>query len=435
MKIHNIPLQFGPNKTREIERLVFEIAKIYNIDPSSVLSNIKIKNYTSLKRFLLKKRYPQTFDKLPLSSFYLPKYEVDDTLKADISDKPFSPKRVYYTAQSAQTELFHNVKSLFGGAVFKEIESLDDLRPHSAGIKNFNCRLDNLALVHQKFDFIKNCPCTQGVINCGYSVMNLGMGCPYECVYCFLQSYQNIGAMVLPSNIDDFLSPEKIEPFRNKAGIFGRARLGSGEFCDSLAFDGITKYSHKIIKFFRQYPDMFFEFKTKSINISNLLESGGCENIVASWSVNACTMQEENEYKTASIVERLKAAEAVAAAGFSTAFHFDPLIFHDEWRKNYGLTVDMIFDMVDIKSIKWISLGTLRMPAVLKPVIENRFPNSTLLNAELILGDDYKLRYAKDIRIEMYKYMRQKIKAKSSCVKVYLCMESDDVWRASGGRG
>jgi spore photoproduct lyase len=40
----------------------------------------------------------------------------------------------------------------------------------------------------------------------------------------------------------------------------------------------------------------------------------------------------------------------------------------------------MIFDIVPNSSIKWISLGTLRMPAYQKIIIENRFPETEILN-------------------------------------------------------
>jgi spore photoproduct lyase len=254
--------------------------------------------------------------------------------------------------------------------------------------------------------------------------MNIGMGCPYECSYCFLQGYQNIGGIVLPYNIDDYLREDKISLLGNDGGFFNYKRIGSGEFTDSLVFDHISNFSPKIVEFFRAKKEIYFEFKTKSINISNLLSVGGAENVVVAWSLNSFKMKKENEFKTPSILERLNAAKAVAEAGFSVAFHFDPLIFYPDWRAGYKETVDALFDIVPNGAIKWISLGALRMAAELKKVIENRFPRNKIMDAELLLDSDYKLKYSADTRIEMFDFMLKLLGQKTQKTQIYLCMEN-----------
>jgi spore photoproduct lyase len=165
--------------------------------------------------------------------------------------------------------LFENIKTLFPNSQFGGIESLKSfVKNNSFSLKDYNNRGDNLFLVKEKYDFVKKCPCTSGVVNCGYSIMNLGMGCIYDCSYCFLQGYQNIPGIVIPYNIDDYLQDEKIG--RSAQGFFKYKRIGSGEFTDSLVFDHITNFSTSIINYFKNKKDIFFEFKTKSSNIQNL---------------------------------------------------------------------------------------------------------------------------------------------------------------------
>ncbi|MDR1695491.1 MAG: hypothetical protein LBR69_02510 [Endomicrobium sp.] len=423
--------KFGINKRREIFRLISEISKTEG-NFISVLNSIKSDDYETVKKTLLQRRYPSSFSKVPLNSFFLPKYEVNPDLKADTHNRAFYPKNIYFESGSQNTFVFNNLKNLFPEAAFSEIPSLKDfMRNMRFGVKDYNNRTDNLFLVKEKYDFFKKCPCTSGVVNCGYSIMNLGMGCPYECSYCFLQGYQNIPGIVIPYNISDYLDKDKISA--STSGFFNYKRIGSGEFTDSLVFDHITGFSGQIISFFKNHNEVMFEFKTKSVNIENLLESGGKENIVAAWSVNSLKAAAENEFKTPSVPERLDAAKKCADAGFSTAFHFDPVIFYGGWQKGYAETVDMIFDTVPEKSVKWISIGSLRMPAAQKTVIENRFPENSLLDGELILGKDYKLRYFKDLRTEMYKTLIDRIKSKKTKAAVYLCMEEKDVWEKSFG--
>ncbi|MDR2426789.1 MAG: hypothetical protein LBD46_06410 [Endomicrobium sp.] len=423
--------KFGTNKSREIERLVFEISKRENLSPDVVIVSVTDNLYEAVKKVLLERRYPETFKKMQLSSFYLPKYDTDDNFKADISGRLFHPKKVYYTKDAANSELFSRIKSFFPQSDFTEIESLKNfLSGKTFSAADYNKRIDNLFIVREKYNFFKKCPCTPKVFNCGYSIMNLGMGCPYECSYCFLQGYQNVPGIVMPCNILDYLSDEKI--ISNTKGFFGCKRIGSGEFTDSLIFDHITNFSKKIIPFFKKKTDIYFEFKTKSVNINNMLECGGVSNIVAAWSVNSEQISAENEYKTTDLRQRLNAAKQCAQAGFTTAFHFDPVIAYEQWKNGYKDAIDMIFDIVPNESIKWISLGTLRMPATLKSIIENRFPKNSILDGELLLGKDYKLRYDEDIRIEVYNFMNRIIKSKKSAAVVYLCMEEIQIWKRSG---
>jgi spore photoproduct lyase len=420
---------FGTNKSREILRLLCEISSIEQIAINVILDTLMAKDYASIKKELLKRRYPKIFGKVPLSSFYLPKYDIDTTAKAKITSEPFYPKNIYYEAQAEKSILFENIKTLFPRANYVEMESLKNfVKSRSFTLKDYNNRSDNLFLIKERYDFFKSCPCTSGVVKCGYYVMNLGMGCIYDCSYCFLQSYQNIPAIVIPCNITDYLQDEKIISLTQ--GFLKYKRIGSGEFSDSLVFDHITNFSAHIINYFKNKKDIFFEFKTKSSNIENLLNAGGQENIVVAWSINSYEMTKSNEFNTSPIQERLEAAKKCAQVGFSTAFHFDPIIYYQDWKQGYKNAVNMVFDIVPNSSIKWISLGTLRMPTYQKTTIENRFPETKILHGELLLGHDYKLRYHKNLRIEMYKFINQIIQSKKSKTTVYLCMETENVWQA-----
>ncbi|MDR3112946.1 MAG: hypothetical protein LBU09_01040, partial [Endomicrobium sp.] len=223
--------KFGVNKSREIIRLVFEISKIEGSKPIEILNSASQNQYENLKKALLLRRYPQTFNKTDLSSYYLPKLEIDETSQACVSDKPFYPKNIYYEPEAKNSRVFENSKRLFPDAIFSEIESLKSFSKNkNFSVKNFNGRCDNLFLIKEKYDFFKRCPCTASVVNCGYSVMNLGMGCPYECSYCFLQAYQNIEGIVLPCNVGDYLQDDKI--IASTRGFFNYKRIGSGEFTD-----------------------------------------------------------------------------------------------------------------------------------------------------------------------------------------------------------
>jgi len=138
-------------------------------------------------------------------------------------------------------------------------------------------------VIKESFDFFRLCPCTPHAYGCGYHIANLGMGCPMECTYCYLQDYTNAPGIAFPANLDDFF-----DAFKNYEHDI---RLGSGEFTDSLVFDNLTEYSPQIIDFFRQYPNARFEFKTKTNNIDLILKANP-----ASTQYRDCVVSQSTEY-------------------------------------------------------------------------------------------------------------------------------------------
>ncbi|MCX5716064.1 MAG: hypothetical protein NTV07_04280 [Candidatus Omnitrophica bacterium] len=278
-------------------------------------------------------------------------------------------------------------------------------------------------MIEEKYDFFKGCPCTKGAPGCGYHIFNLGFGCIYECTYCYLQEYTNCPGIVLPVNLDSYFA---VFAKYKRPGM----RIGTGEFTDSLALDHITQYSLPLVELFSRHLDTTFEFKTKSANIANLLGQKHHGNIVVSWSLNPQAVVEKNEFYTASLNQRLKAALECVRAGYRVGFHFDPMIYHKEWGKGYQGLVNKLFDVIPAKKIAWISLGTLRFNPALKPVIEDRFPVNKILNEELLMGFDNKLRYSPHVRLFIYENMLYWIKRRAKNLYTYLCMEDNNIRKA-----
>ncbi len=224
----------GVNKTRELLRLTYEICKRDQLAPEDVLTPEEKWNFNSAKTFLLKRRYPVNFKTAARSRFYLPKLELDPALRADLTPRPFYPKTVYLEESVKDGELVSRVRALFPEAEFRETDGKTQV-----GSPNFSRRTETLFIHREKYDFLKPCPCSCSAAGCGYNLINLGFGCRFECEYCFLQQYQNLHAVLLPANVDEFLS--KIDDSRFNLGPFDRPRIGSGEFTDSLVFDHITR--------------------------------------------------------------------------------------------------------------------------------------------------------------------------------------------------
>ena len=406
----------GINKQRELVRLVYEIAKRDGAALADILPSEKNLNFECAKKILLRKRYPRAFSTVPKNAFYLPKLEFNPAERVDLTERPFSPKKIYIEKSVQNTPLASRARQMFPNAQIEIIE-----KKQIVGSRNFSHRTETLLIHEEKYDFVKPCPCSQGNAGCGYNLINLGFGCRFECEYCFLQQYQNLHAILLPANVQDFLA--RIDNINWRKGPFVRPRIGSGEFTDSLVFDELTQYTQDIVPFFRTRSHLQFEFKTKSTCIDGLLRAGGAENVIVGWSVNAPEFIKRVEHFTPDLTARLQAATEVAHAGYRLGFHFDPVVPFAGWKEAYAQAAQQIAQSVPQDKVAWISVGLLRFSRELKKAVENRFPENTILDGEFLLEFDGKMRYPKALREEVYSYFVPLLCKLFPHTYVYICME------------
>jgi spore photoproduct lyase len=277
----------------------------------------------------------------------------------------------------------------------------------------------------QTGQFIKHCPCTPDVVSCGYYNMNLHTGCPYCCSYCILQAYLETKEPIYFTNFED-MERELVEASQTLKYL----RIGTGELSDSLALDPQTNYSQKILAVFEKFPEIIFEFKTKSTYVDNILNyPKKLKNIVMAWSLNPREVIEREELLTPDLFSRLKAIEKVQQQGYKIAVHFDPIVFFKGWEAAYLDLIKAISKIIDPSRIAWWSLGALRFPYSLREYIF-KHRDSRLFEGELIKGHDGKYRYFKPLRLELFHYTKQKIQSLiSKEVPLYLCMEDKEVWQ------
>jgi spore photoproduct lyase len=69
----------------------------------------------------------------------------------------------------------------------------------------------------------------------------------------------------------------------------------------------------------------------------------------------------------------------------------------------------------------------------LKNILLQRHPHSRIVYGELVRGLDGKMRYFRDIRVALYGFMAERIRQADPNLCVYLCMESEDIWREALG--
>lgn len=285
----------------------------------------------------------------------------------------------------------------------------------------------HLLLAINRGHFFKPCPGTKEYRCCDYQVLNIGMGCPMDCVYCILQAYLNKPWLTYFVNSSDLLM-EMEEAFLKEPDRF--FRIGTGEFTDSMALDRFTRLSPTLVEFMAGQKQAVLELKTKSAVIENLegLDHNG--RTVVAWSLNSTKVMHREEIRTATLEERLTAAAQCAKWGYKLAFHFDPIIDHPGWEEGYRETITRLFEVVPAEHIVWISMGALRYLPPLKTIGCNRFPHSRIFYQEFIEGLDNKKRYFRPRRVALYKHIYSLLQHRadpSTCI--YFCMESDEIWQ------
>ncbi len=308
-----------------------------------------------------------------------------------------------------------------------QIVSEDFFKVGAIPAKNWRKAKKTLFLKEFKGSFFKRCPGAKPkLMCCNYFVLNLGQNCEMDCSYCFLQSFINLPAVVIYTNIEKAF--QELRELRKKQG-HTYIRIGTGEQTDSLSLDDLSLYSTKLIDFFKNCPHWLLEFKTKSDNIKNFENSPHAGNVVVSWSVNPEFIVQKEEHGTSSLKQRLSAGRKLKNKGFKISFHIDPLIRFPEWKKHYGALVDQIASQFQPKELQHISLGALRFSPKQKAIMRQRFGMKSLIcRGEFFRSADGKLRYDQEVRQEMFEYVKNRFQKYSSKWPIFLCMETPELW-------
>jgi spore photoproduct lyase len=339
--------------------------------------------------------------------------------------RSFQPEEVIVEQGSESGPIFANLRRALPHVPFRFVEEI--AREDANASDAFGAAKKKLVVARHKGEFLKKCPGSEGQVCCNYFVINFASNCSMDCGYCYLQEYLAENPLLkVFSNVDDLLSEADGLLSKHRGFFF---RIGTGEITDSLALEPYIGFAREVIPFFAGQPNVLLELKTKSDCVDSLLKLDPKDRVVVSWSMNPQRVIDADEHGTASLGERLHAARRCQEAGYRLGFHFDPMIEYPGWEKDYEEMLDQAFATIDWRRLSWLSMGVLRTTPTLKRTMRERFPRTRLVTGEQVLCPDGKLRYFQPLRIEMYRKMLGWIRRAAPTVKIYLCMESKEVWR------
>jgi len=384
------------------------------------------------------KNYEDKFDKAIQNTFYikLPKSQ-QDFIKQKAYQLKFSHQEIKQIVDMARDlELWDegSIVDIFDEHEQKKVvfarlkKSYEKIRNTPNSYKNF---VPKNIPTEQKFTFktqdkegfgLGLCPvASEKTRCCNLLTLDAVESCGFDCSYCSIQSFYNQNTITFDSGFRDKLLNLKLD--KNKT-----YHIGTGQSSDSLMFGNREGVLDALFLFARQNPNVILEFKTKSDNISYLLENDVPKNIIATWSLNTPTIIKNEEHLTASLDKRIKAAREVANKGVKVGFHFHPIVEYEGYLDEYKEVYERLLKEFDPTEVILVSLGTLTF---IKPVIKQLRNREFRTKITQIPHTDAsgKTSYPHTTKIEMFKHAYESLKPWHKEVFFYLCMEEHNLWR------
>ena len=251
-------------------------------------------------------------------------------------------------------------------------------------------------------------------------------GCPYYCTYCYLAYVYREHLPFIKVNVNyDRMFAEIRKVALTASGV---TCFNMGEMLDSLALDHVACLTQRLVPRFSGLTDSYLMLLTKSANVDSLLSIAPNHQIVVSWSLSTPSMIEAHEPGTASLDERIGAAQRCQERGYRIRVRIDPGILYPGWQAEYAGLIEETLSLLEPENI---TLGMLRLlPGHFQLMRQaygcrGRKLQDTMLTHR---GSDGKLRYSSKQRIDFYRFLVDVIRACDTHVSIGLCRETADVW-------
>ncbi|MAQ07618.1 MAG: DNA photolyase [SAR116 cluster bacterium] len=288
-------------------------------------------------------------------------------------------------------------------------------------IKNQNFRIQksnpSLILAFKHNNYVLNTPEGFGIGSKKNYYFSHMYNCIYDCRYCFLQGMYSSSNYVLFVNYENFLEKiyKIIEENKNEELTFF-----SGYDCDSIALEKITGFVSYILPKIICKKNSLFEFRTKSTQLEPFLKHQPYDNIIIAFSLLPEELASKLDHRTPSIAKRIISIKKLSLSGWKIGLRFDPLIYHENWEKNYEKLFQQIFLNIDVRNIHSISFGSLRFPKKMFKKINKMYPQEKLFSYDFEIRQNY-LSFNERLEKEMIDFCKSIVEKNSKNIPVFSC--------------
>ena len=248
-------------------------------------------------------------------------------------------------------------------------------------------------------------------------------GCAHKCHYCGLG-----GLLATMTNVEDYI--ERLD--RLIAAHPWQETFLLEDDADNLCLEPELGVLGPLIEYFGTLAGRYLVIHTKSANVSWMLNLKHYGNTIIVWSMSGPTQSERFEPGAGSTIERIDAARAAQAAGYTIRYKFKPIIPVRPWRRDAARTIDWIFertdpDVISMATFMWTDFGDM-----------TRRLDSTQLDPEFLAAAERSVDavastrakpFPSEVRAEIYEHHLNLIRRHDQEIPVSLSTESPEMWK------
>jgi spore photoproduct lyase len=207
--------------------------------------------------------------------------------------------------------------------------------------------------------------------------LSLGASCPGQCQYCYLQTHLGKKPYIrVYVNLEEIFA--KIKTI-SEAKAPTSTTFEAASVSDPLAVEHITGSLARTITFFGTLPQARLRVVTKFANVSPLLKLNHERHTKFRFSLNTTRVIHDFEPQTASLTERIAAANQIAQAGYPLGFIIAPLFIYPGYQDEYtAMLAQLATALNPLPEQLSFELITHRFTTRAKKTILERFPGTKL---------------------------------------------------------
>lgn len=218
----------------------------------------------------------------------------------------------------------------------------------------------------------KGSPMCQDFDNENFYYTSCTMNCIFDCEYCYLKGMYPTSNIVVFVNIEDIF--EEVSKLCKDRKIY----LCVSYDTDLIALDNLTNYIGKWVEFVSGEPNLTIEIRTKSHRKDIYDKLIPNSRVIFAYTMSPEEVINEYEHKTASLKDRIDAADYAISKGFTVRLCFDPMIYCKDFKTQYENMVNMVFNRISCQKIRDISVGSFRISSDYLKVMRHKMPDSAI---------------------------------------------------------